>query len=71
METYCCTNQLICLFIYLFALFGDMVSLCSPSCPETHSVDQAGLELKVPSTSASLALRLKVFTTITHQCITD
>jgi hypothetical protein len=24
----------------------DRVSLCSPSCPGTHSVDQAGLELR-------------------------
>jgi hypothetical protein len=23
----------------------DKVSLCSPGCPGTHSVDQAGLEL--------------------------
>ena len=26
--------------------FQDRVSLCSPGCPETHSVDQAGLELR-------------------------
>ena len=26
-------------------LFQDRVSLCSPGCPGTHSVDQAGLEL--------------------------
>jgi hypothetical protein len=24
----------------------DRVSLCSPGCPGTHSVDQAGLELR-------------------------
>jgi hypothetical protein len=26
-------------------VFQDRVSLCSPGCPGTHSVDQAGLEL--------------------------
>ena len=30
----------------LSLVFRDRVSLCSPGCPETHSVDQAGLELK-------------------------
>jgi hypothetical protein len=27
-------------------VFQDRVSLCSPGCPGTHSVDQAGLELR-------------------------
>jgi hypothetical protein len=41
------------LFIYLFIFFGflvfqDRVSLYSPGCPETHFVDQAGLELRNP-----------------------
>jgi hypothetical protein len=39
----------------LFAVtvvFQDRVSLCSPGCPSTHSVDQAGLELKDLSPSA-------------------
>jgi hypothetical protein len=40
---------LICLFIYS----GDRVSLCSPGCPRTLSVDQAGLRLRYPSASAS------------------
>ena len=30
-----------------------MVSLCSPGCPGTHSVDHAGLELRNPPVSAS------------------
>jgi hypothetical protein len=35
------------LFVCLFVLFfRDRVSLCSPGCPGTHSVDQAGLEHK-------------------------
>ena len=35
-NTFCC-----CLFV-----FGDRVSLCSPGCPGTHSVDQADLKLR-------------------------
>jgi hypothetical protein len=54
------------LFIYLFnLLFLDRVSLCSPGCPGTHSVDQAGLELRNPpaSVSASQVLGLKACAT--------
>jgi hypothetical protein len=36
-------------------LFRDRVSLCSPGCPGTHSVDQAGLELRNPPASASFS----------------
>ncbi|GAB1300048.1 Mitogen-activated protein kinase 1 [Apodemus speciosus] len=35
------------------------VSLCSPGCPGTHFVDQAGLELRNPPSSASQMLGLK------------
>ena len=38
----------------------DKISLCRTGCPETHSVDQAGLELRDPPASASLELGLKV-----------
>jgi hypothetical protein len=30
----------------LFFVFEERVSLCSPGCPRTHFVDQAGLELR-------------------------
>jgi hypothetical protein len=40
-------------------VFQDRVSLCSPGCPGTHSVDQAGLELRNPPASASQLLGLK------------
>jgi hypothetical protein len=39
--------------------FFERVSLCSPGCPRTHSVDQAGLKLRNPPTSASQVLGLK------------
>jgi hypothetical protein len=50
-------------FLFLFLLFRDKVSLCSPGCPGTHSVDQAGLELRNPPASASQVLGLKAYTT--------
>jgi hypothetical protein len=34
----------VCLFVCF--VFQDRVSLCSPGCPGTHSVDQDGLELR-------------------------
>jgi hypothetical protein len=42
----------VCLFIYFLA-FQDRGSLCSPGCPGAHFVDQAGLELRNSSASAS------------------
>jgi hypothetical protein len=51
---------------YIFVcLFVDRISLYSPGCPGTHSVDQAGLELRNPPASASRVLGLKVCTTTT------
>jgi hypothetical protein len=61
---------LVCFFVVvaLFCLvlvlvFPDRVSLCSPGCPGTHSVDQAGLELRNLPASASRVLGLKACTT--------
>jgi hypothetical protein len=51
----------VCLFCFVFR---DRVSLCSPGCPGTHSVDQAGLELRNSPVSASQVLGLKVCTTM-------
>ncbi|GAB1286489.1 Nucleoporin NUP35 [Apodemus speciosus] len=48
-----------------------MVSLCSPGCPGTHSVDQAGLKHRNLPASASQVLGLKACTTTagqTFQC---
>jgi hypothetical protein len=46
--------------------FQNRVSLFSPGCPGTHSVDQAGLELRNPPASASQVLGLKVCATTTR-----
>ena len=40
-------------------VFWDRVSLCSPGCPGTHFVDQAGLELRNPPASASQSAGIK------------
>jgi hypothetical protein len=42
--------------LVLFLFFRDRVSLCSSGCPGTHSVDQAGLELRNSPASASQVL---------------
>jgi hypothetical protein len=55
------------LFIYfivcLFVFSHDRVSLCSPGCPGTHSVDQADLKLRNLPASASQVLGLKACAT--------
>ena len=50
-------------FLFWFLVFRDRVSLYSPGCPGTNSVDQAGLELRNPPASASQMLGLKVCAT--------
>jgi hypothetical protein len=57
-----------CLFCFLFVclFFRDRVSLYSPGCPRTHSVDQAGLKLRNPPASASWVLGLKTCATNTQ-----
>jgi hypothetical protein len=50
-----------CLFVCLdlFFVFSRHISLYNPGWPGTHSVDQAGLELRNPPASASQVLGLK------------
>jgi hypothetical protein len=44
---YCCC-WCCCCFVCLFVcLFSDRVSLCSPGCPGTHTVDQAGFNSEI------------------------
>jgi hypothetical protein len=50
-------------FFFFFLVFRDRVSLYSPGCPGTHSVDQAGLELRNLPASASQVLGLKLCAT--------
>jgi hypothetical protein len=45
----------------IFLVFRDRVYLCSLGCPGTHSVDQAGLELKNLPASVSGTLKAKYF----------
>jgi hypothetical protein len=58
----------VCLFVFL--VFLDRVSLCSPGCPGTHSVDQAGLELRNLPASPFLFLDLNVGPGICTQVLT-
>jgi hypothetical protein len=50
-------------FILFCLFFRDRISLCSPDCPETHSVVQAGPELGNLPASASQKLELKACAT--------
>jgi hypothetical protein len=60
------TSRHLCLFVCLIDLvFGGRVSLYSPGCPGTYSVDQAGLEIRDLPASASLVLGLKACATTT------
>jgi hypothetical protein len=54
-------------FVFFFCFFQDRVSLCSLGCPGTHSVHQAGLELRDLPASASQVLELKVWATMSGE----
>jgi hypothetical protein len=54
------------LFVVLFCFvlfFRDRDSLCSPGCPGTHFVDQAGPELRNLPSSVSQVMELKACAT--------
>ena len=55
---------LVCFGLVWFLVFRDRVSLCSPGCPGTHSVDKANLEIRNPPASASQVLGIKAC----HHC---
>jgi hypothetical protein len=59
-----CNSSCVCLLRGGGGVVRDRVSLCSPGCPGTHSVDQAGLELRNSPASASLVLGLKACATM-------
>jgi hypothetical protein len=58
-----CSVTFFFLFHVLVLFFRDRVFLRSLGCPGTHSVDQAGLELRNPPASASQVLGLKACAT--------
>jgi hypothetical protein len=61
--TFCFLFVYLFLFFLFFIFFRNRVCLCSPGCPGTQSVDQAGLELRNPPTFASQVLGLKMCVT--------
>jgi hypothetical protein len=68
MKGWGCTIQRLLLHSFVVVVvvvlvFRDRVSLCSPGCPGTHSIDQAGLELRNLPASASQVLGLKACAT--------
>jgi hypothetical protein len=65
-KIFCLVGVLFCLVLFCFR---DRVSLCSPGCPGTHSVDQAGLKLKDPPASASQVLGLKACATTARRIL--
>jgi hypothetical protein len=54
-------------FFFGWFFFRDKVSLYSPGCPGTQSVDQAGLKLRNLPASASQVLGLKACATTARQ----
>jgi hypothetical protein len=58
----CKGSLFVFVFVFVF-VFRDKVSLYIPGCPGTHSVDQAGLELRNLPASASRVLGLKACAT--------
>jgi hypothetical protein len=54
---------------FFFLVFRNRVSLYSPGCPGTYSVDQAGLKLRNPPASASQVLGLKACATMPGQAV--
>jgi hypothetical protein len=54
-------------FSLFYFIFPDRVSLCSPGCPGTNFVDQAGLKLRNVPASACRVLGLKACATMPDQ----
>jgi hypothetical protein len=67
MPSWFCLFFVFVLFVFVF-VFQDRVFLCSPGCPGTHFVDQAGLKLRNPPASASQVLESKVCATTARLC---
>jgi hypothetical protein len=63
LSLFVCFVFVLFLFVFCFLFFRDRISLCSPDCPGTHSVDQAGLKLRNLPASAFRVLGLKACAT--------
>jgi hypothetical protein len=63
---FCCCCSFVG-FLGWVGFFQDRVSVYIPDCPGTHSVDQAGLELRNLPASASQVQGLKVCATTAQQ----
>ena len=63
LETMTRLFKVLCCCCCCCCCFQDRVFLCSPGCPGPHSVEEAGLELRDSSASASQVLGLKVCAT--------
>jgi hypothetical protein len=64
---FCLLFVVVVVLLFFFFFFRDRVSLCSPDCPGTHFVDQAGFELRNLLVPASQVLGLKACTTTAQQ----
>lgn len=58
-------------FMLCFGLFLKTVSLCSPGCSETLSVEQVGLELREPASASGLHHYHPAFTLVFNFKILD
>jgi hypothetical protein len=67
-EFFCFCLKFFC-FVCLFV--ETDFSLCNPGCPGTHSVDQAGLELRDLLASVSQVLGLKACAATTAQLVSN
>jgi hypothetical protein len=56
--------NLVFVFVLFCFVYFEAGFLCSPGCPGTHFVDQAGLELRNLPASASRVLGLKACATM-------
>ena len=50
-----------CWFFFFFSFLHDRFLCVELAALETHSIDQAGLELRIPLASAPQVLELKVY----------
>jgi hypothetical protein len=67
MSKYKILAMFFCFVLFCFC-FLETGFLCSPGCPGTHAVDQAGLKLRNSPASASRVLGLKACATTPGFC---